>query len=130
MNIPELTAPFKLRPLYMERVWGGRTLEKIYRRTLPEGGPIGESWEVVDRAEEQSVVDGGPLDGLSLHELWEQHRSVIFGERAPDTPQFPLLVKVLDARDTLSIQVHPPPEVAVRLNGEPKTEVATLHVTV
>ncbi len=104
-------------------MWG-RILEKLYRRTLPEGGkPIGESWEVVDRADEQSVVEDGPLAGLTLHDVWEEHRTAVFGESAPATERFPLLVKVLDARDKLSIQVHPPADVATKLGGEPKTEM-------
>src|SRR4029078_6803484 len=102
MKPKTLIRPWPLRPLYMERVWGGRELETVFQRTLPEGsGPIGESWEVVDRAAEQSVVEDGPLAGLSLHELWTQHRNEIFGEGAPDSPRFPLLVKILDARDKL-----------------------------
>lgn len=117
-------APFRLRPLYMERVWGGRVMESAFGRTLPVGsGPIGESWEVVDRADEQSTVEDGPLAGLTLHELWENHREAIFGGAAPGTPRFPLLVKILDARDTLSIQVHPPVAIAAQLSGEPKTEM-------
>lgn len=118
-----VSAPIRLKPLYMKRLWGGRTLERTYQRQLPAGDQIGESWEVVDRDAEQSVVVGGQLDGLSLHELWTRHRSEIFGERAPRTPRFPLLIKILDARDRLSIQVHPPAGVARKLSGEPKTEM-------
>ena len=114
----------RLKPLYMRRVWGGRSLEKAYGRKLPEADtPYGESWEVVDREDEQSVVDGGAHDGLSLHELWTNHRREVFGEGLPDSERFPLLVKILDARDKLSIQVHPPAEVAGDLGGEPKTEM-------
>jgi mannose-6-phosphate isomerase len=124
MEATDITAPLRLRPLYMERVWGGRMLETLYQRPLPENaGPIGESWEVVDREDEQSVVEDGPLAGATLHELWEKHRSAVFGEAAPGTARFPLLIKILDARDRLSIQVHPPAEVAARLGGEPKTEM-------
>jgi mannose-6-phosphate isomerase len=124
MTLDSVTGPLRLRPLYMERVWGGRELETLYRRKLPEGsGPIGESWEVVDREDEQSVAEDGPLAGATLHELWQKHRREIFGETAPDAPRFPLLVKILDARDRLSIQVHPPAGVAEKLHGEPKTEM-------
>ena len=125
MNLPpEISAPFRLQPLYMERVWGGRVLETAFRRDLPENsGPVGESWEVVDRPEEQSVVQDGPLAGLTLHELWLHHREAVFGAAAPDSERFPLLVKMLDARDTLSIQVHPPAAVAAQFGGEPKTEM-------
>ena len=123
MDSPPLTLPFRLRPLYMERVWGGRELASLYGRELPGDAPIGESWEVVDRAEEQSVVADGPFAGLTLHEIWGKHREAVFGERAPDTDRFPLLIKILDARDRLSIQVHPPVEMAASLGGEPKTEM-------
>ncbi len=123
MDSPTLTQPIRLRPLYMERVWGGRMIASLYKRELPGDAPIGESWEVVDRADEQSVVEGGPLDGLTLHELWQKHRAEIFGPQAPESERFPLLIKILDARDKLSIQVHPPADIAPKLGGEPKTEM-------
>jgi len=103
----------------MPRVWGGRELERRYGRRLPDGGPYGESWELVDREREQSVVVGGPFAGSTLHELWTERRAEIFGEGMPDSGRFPLLIKVLDARDDLSIQVHPPAEIAGELGGEP-----------
>lgn len=116
--------PVRLVPLYMDRVWGGRTLETKYGRRLPSGDvPYGESWEVVDREHEQSVVLGGPLDGMTLNELWRKHREAVFGKHAPGGDRFPLLVKILDARDTLSLQVHPPASLAPALGGEPKTEM-------
>ncbi|MGB1128785.1 MAG: type I phosphomannose isomerase catalytic subunit [Haloferula sp.] len=110
-------------PLYMQRVWGGRSLETDYGRTLPDSAPYGESWEIVDREGEQSVVDEGPYEGKSLHELWTSHRDEIFGAGLPNSDRFPLLIKVLDARDDLSIQVHPPADLAPALGGEPKTEM-------
>ncbi|MGE9270589.1 MAG: type I phosphomannose isomerase catalytic subunit [Verrucomicrobiales bacterium] len=110
-------------PLYMQRVWGGRSLETDYQRSLPDDAPYGESWEIVDREDAQSVVENGPFSGKTLHELWTQHREEIFGTNLPDSERFPLLIKVLDARDDLSIQVHPPAELAPSLNGEPKTEM-------
>jgi len=116
--------PITFSPLYMERVWGGRELERVYGRTLPAADkPFGESWEIVDREKEQSIVDHGPLAGSSLHELWTNQREEIFGAGLPDHPRFPILVKVLDARDDLSIQVHPPVHLAAALGGEPKTEM-------
>jgi mannose-6-phosphate isomerase len=114
----------KFVPLYCERVWGGRRLESVYGRDLPDAArPYGESWEVVDRAGEQSVVADGRWAGRSLHELWAGHREEIFGPGLPDAPRFPLLIKILDASDKLSIQVHPPADVAARLGGEAKTEM-------
>ena len=115
--------PLTFEPHYMERVWGGRNLEAKLRRTLPAGNPIGESWELVDREDVQSVINHGDSRGTSLHELWTGHRAAAFGEGLPDSPRFPLLAKILDARDTLSVQVHPPADVAGELGGEPKTEM-------
>lgn len=112
------------KPVYMERVWGGRELERVYGRRLPQPGtPYGESWEVVDRDEVQSVVEGGRFDGMTLHGLWSGWREGVFGAGLPDAERFPLLIKILDAREDLSIQVHPPASVAGALGGEPKTEM-------
>src|SRR5881392_985758 len=105
----------------MERIWGGRKLADLFGKKLPDGKRIGESWEIVDRPEAQSVVVNGPLRGKTLHELWIQGRSEIFGN-VPDASRFPLLVKLLDAHEKLSLQVHPPEKVAAKLGGEPKTE--------
>ena len=107
----------------MERVWGGRMIASLYHRDLSGTAPIGESWEVVDRPDEQSLVEDGPLAGKTLHDLWQHHREAIFGAGAPNSERFPLLIKILDARDKLSIQVHPPADIAPQLGGEPKTEM-------
>lgn len=77
----------------------------------------------MDREEAQSVVHEGPLRGTTLHELWTERRAEIFGHGLADTPRFPLLCKILDAQERLSVQVHPPAGVADRLGGEPKTEM-------
>lgn len=106
----------------MERVWGGRRLESLYGKRLPPAVPIGESWELVDRPEAQSVVHNGPFRGATLHELWLEHREEIFGD-VPDSLRFPLLLKLLDAQENLSLQVHPPRAIAERLGGESKTEL-------
>lgn len=114
----------RFTPLYMERVWGGRELARRLGRQLPGTQPIGEAWEIVDREEAQSVVAGGPFKGKTLHELWTDHRAEVFGTRhAKGGARFPLLCKLLDARDRLSVQVHPPAAVAPQLGGEPKTEM-------
>jgi mannose-6-phosphate isomerase len=122
-TLPALDQPLSFVPLYMERVWGGRRLADELGRALVTQTPIGESWELVDRDNEQSVVRSGPLQGVTLHELWTKYRQQIFGPSAPESPRFPLLGKILDARDTLSVQVHPPASIAASLNGEPKTEM-------
>ena len=102
-------------------MWGGRRLESEFRKSLPPKVRVGESWEIVDRPEAQSVVANGPLHGTTLHELWTQRRDQIFGDVA-DAPRFPLLIKILDASEKLSLQVHPSEHVASKLGGEPKTE--------
>jgi mannose-6-phosphate isomerase len=117
----DLTTPLTFEPIFMERIWGGRKLAELFGKNLPANTRIGESWEIVDRPEAQSVVARGPLKGKTLHELWTEHRSSIFGD-VLEAPRFPLLIKLLDARDKLSLQVHPPEEVASKLGGEPKTE--------
>ena len=98
-------------------------METLLGKHLPPSIRIGESWEVVDREEAQSVVHDGSLRGWMLHELWTERRSEIFGPGLPDTPRFPLLFKILDAQERLSVQVHPPAGVAEQLGGEPKTEM-------
>ncbi|WP_404425277.1 type I phosphomannose isomerase catalytic subunit [Nibricoccus sp. IMCC34717] len=112
----------RLQPLYQERVWGGRALQSALGRSLPGSGPIGESWEIVDRPEAQSVIRGGDFDGKSLREVLASHSAAIMGPRWPAEKPFPILVKWLDCRERLSLQVHPPRAVCAELKGEPKTE--------
>lgn len=109
-------------PIYQERVWGGRGLEEKLGRSLPEEKVIGESWEIVDRPEAQSVVAKGLHQGKTLREMLEKFSLEIMGpEYEAETP-FPILVKWLDCQQRLSLQVHPPASVADELKGEPKTE--------
>jgi mannose-6-phosphate isomerase len=112
---------YRFQPVYQERLWGGRHLETLFGRVLPEGVKIGESWELCDRPETQSIA----LDeNVSLHDLWSREdRSSIFGKRAPKAERFPILIKFLDASEKLSLQVHPPVDMAHKLGGEAKTEV-------
>jgi mannose-6-phosphate isomerase len=110
------------RPLYQERVWGGRALEAQLDRELPAAKSIGESWEIVDRPEAQSVVANGKFAGRTLREVILKHGSTIMGPSWPTAKTFPILVKWLDCRERLSLQVHPPASVAGELKGEPKTE--------
>ena len=112
----------RFQPIYQERVWGGRGLETLYARPLPSKTLIGESWELVDRAEAQSHVISNEFYGQSLHELWLKHRETIFGKTAPQAERFPLLIKILDAQAKLSLQVHPSLKAAQILRSEPKTE--------
>lgn len=112
----------RFRPIYQERVWGGRALESALGRKLPAAAPIGESWEIVDRPEAQSAVMGGVFDGQTLRDVIAKHGAEIMGPKWPAEKPFPILVKWLDCRERLSLQVHPPAAVAGELRGEPKTE--------
>jgi len=112
----------RFQSLYQERVWGGRALETALGRTLPAGDPIGESWEIVDRTEAQSIVEGGTHNGQSLRGVLTKHGADLMGPNWPAGRPFPILVKWLDCRERLSLQVHPPASVAGELKGEPKTE--------
>ena len=114
-------SPVVFEPIFKERIWGGRKLAALFAKRLPANKQIGESWEIVDRPEAQSIVREGSLAGRSLHDLWVNFREELFG-RVPDSPRFPLLIKLLDAQEKLSLQVHPPQEIAESLGGEAKTE--------
>jgi mannose-6-phosphate isomerase len=111
------------KPICQERIWGGRNINSLFGRALPEGKKIGESWEIVDRPEACSEIESGP--GLksgtrqTLHTLWQEKRIEVFGTKAPDLARFPILIKILDCQDNLSVQVHPQPG----QGGEPKTEM-------
>jgi mannose-6-phosphate isomerase len=115
--------PIRFTPIYQERVWGGRRLESVYGRSLPGGGPIGESWEISDRGEAQSVVANGPLAGRTLQQLVTEHAAGLMGKASLRGGRFPLLIKILDAQQVLSLQVHPPARLAASMGGESKTEM-------
>ena len=116
--------PLVFEPRFKERVWGGRELEGRFQKKLPAGKSIGESWEISDRPGDVSVIASGPLAGKNLRWLMENHAAEILGDAKPGAEgRFPLLCKILDARERLSLQVHPPAGKAQELNGEPKTEM-------
>ncbi len=115
--------PFlKFIPLYQERVWGGQALGEFLGRPVPAGPPVGESWEIVDRPEAQSHVAAGPWAGRTLRDVLESDAAGVMGPGWPAARRFPMLVKWLDCRERLSLQVHPPAAIAARLGGESKTE--------
>ncbi len=109
--------PYKFTPIYKEKIWGGRNLERLLGRALPAGKNIGESWELADLPEGVSLVANGPAAGTSLTQLTRQLGPALLSRAAamPDG-RFPLLLKMLDANDILSRKVHPD-ERAVREIG-------------
>ncbi|MBO4490020.1 MAG: class I mannose-6-phosphate isomerase [Lentisphaeria bacterium] len=117
--------PLAFTSFFKTVIWGGRKLETVFHRTLPDDhSPVGEAWEICERPEFSSRVLNGPLKGRTLGSLMEEFGSGLLGSRVNGT-RFPLLVKILDARDRLSLQVHPDEAACARLGGgaEPKTEM-------
>jgi mannose-6-phosphate isomerase len=105
-------------PIYQERVWGGTNFEQKLGRSLPSDKVIGESWEIVDRPEAQSTT----AQGATICELIAADPEGIMGTGWSADRPFPILVKWLDCQEKLSLQVHPPADIAPSLGGEPKTE--------
>ncbi len=111
------------KPIFQERIWGGAKLKELFGRDVPEGKKIGESWELVDRPEACSEIIEGPGIGANSRQTITR-----FGKpsglkssarEAPDLARFPILIKLLDCQENLSVQVHPP----AGQEGEPKTEM-------
>jgi len=116
------TYPLKFEPIYKQRIWGGQKLREVFSKDLPADQKIGESWELADLPNDKSVIINGELAGQTLRSAIEQYPKEITGDEKFSLP-FPLLIKILDAEDVLSVQVHPDPETCRRMGkGEPKTE--------
>ena len=112
--------PLKFENLYFEKIWGGRDLEK-FRDNLPEGN-IGESWDIACHKNTISVVENGYLKGKNLRELIKKYGHDLVGSKI-SIERFPLLVKVINSREKLSVQVHPGDEYAMKNeNDYGKTE--------
>jgi len=116
--------PLKFQPEFKERVWGGRALEK-FGLNLPEGH-IGEGWMIADHANGTSSVVNGELAGQGLDQIREQFGHEWFGSKGISEAggRFPLLIKLLDCNDNLSVQVHPTDDYVGLPKGElGKTEM-------
>ena len=99
--------PLRFEPIYQYRLWGGRRLADLLTAPLPGDGPIGEAWILSDRDDHPSRVADGPLKGRTIGQLLEQFPEQLMGKLAGRFRRFPLLLKFLDAREMLSVQVHP-----------------------
>jgi len=121
---PILLYPLRFEPIYQYRLWGGRRLADLLTTPLPGDGPIGEAWVLSDRDDHPSHVADGPLKGRTIGQLLEQFPEQMLGNLAGRFGRFPLLLKFLDVRQMLSVQVHPTDANADLLPaGEtPKTE--------
>ena len=108
--------PLKFQPVYKEKIWGGRNLARLFGRALPPDVPIGESWELADLPEGVSIATNGPLAGMTLTDITRKWGPGLLGKaRAMDNGRFPLLLKLLDANDILSLQVHPDARAAAEI---------------
>lgn len=107
--------PLQFQPIYRHYLWGGHRLRELLGKPVPEGQTVAESWEIVDRGPDQSVVVNGPLAGTTLGQLVQQRGPELLGRHHPQ-PRFPLLMKFLDAAQNLSVQVHPDDEMARTLD--------------
>ncbi len=118
------------RERFYENIWGGRRLESVLGKDAPAGKPVGEAWLISDHAGDESVVDEGVHSGKTLRQLLEEDSRAILGNRAELTihGRFPLLLKLLDSDDRLSVQVHPDDECAKRLDEPDVGKTEMWHV--
>jgi mannose-6-phosphate isomerase len=108
VNASPSLGPLRFERFALEKLWGGRALERLLGLKLPGNGPIGETWEISDRSQHNSLVAFGAERGTALRDLLRLHAEELLGRSRPSPDgSFPLLVKYLDAAQTLSLQVHP-----------------------
>jgi mannose-6-phosphate isomerase len=114
----------KFRPIFMERIWGGNALRERFGFDIPLDKKVGELWTISDNRTAVSIVDGGEFDGEKLNVVAEKFSDEIYG-KGIKYQRFPLLIKIIDAQDKLSVQVHPDDEYAFKHeNGDSgKTEM-------
>ncbi len=117
--------PLTFEPIFKQRIWGGRNLQRLLDKPLPAGKRIGESWELVDLPSDDSIVAAGPDKGASIHQLVKRWGRDLLGAAGLCRGRLPLLVKFLDVEDVLSVQVHPDRQAAAGLGPDvqPKYEV-------
>lgn len=120
--------PLIFEPIFKPKIWGGRALERCLGKRLPREQKIGESWEIADLEDDQSVVANGPAKGKTLGELAAEWGADLLGEAPLFENRFPLLIKFLDAQDTLSVQVHPDEAMARRLGGRVRVKNEAWYV--
>jgi mannose-6-phosphate isomerase len=114
--------PLKFKPIFKERIWGGQNLRTFFDKELPPDKKIGESWELADLPEDKSEIINGPLSGKTIDKAIGEFGERITGKK-DYKPPLPLLIKILDAQDILSVQVHPDSQTCqLTGKGDPKTE--------
>jgi len=120
----------KFHETYVERIWGGNKLRQVLGRNIDAAAPIGEAWLIADHPSCESVVAEGAFQGKTLRDLMESNSADILGTLAKPTPggRFPLLLKLIDAGDVLSVQVHPDDAQAAALNEPDAGKTEMWHV--
>jgi mannose-6-phosphate isomerase len=114
--------PLKFGPIYKERIWGGDKLREVFGREMPKCKRIGESWELADLPADKSKIINGKLAGETIDSVIRKYTKEITGSEQFRLP-FPLLIKILDCGDVLSVQVHPDDATCKRMGkGDYKTE--------
>lgn len=99
--------PLLFEPIFQYRIWGGQRLGETLNQLLPIDGPVGEAWVLSDRDDHPSLVANGQYKGQTIDQLIKQFPEQIMGKMAGRFNRFPLLLKFLDAKEMLSVQVHP-----------------------
>src|SRR5690606_27820425 len=114
--------PIFLNPVFKERIWGGNNLHKDFGYNIPSD-KTGEAWVISAHANGSSIIKNGPLKGKTLLDAWNENR-LLFNQKNQEDTAYPLLIKIIDANDQLSVQVHPGDKYAQEKAGEPygKTE--------
>lgn len=116
--------PLKLEGVTKSPIWGGTRLPHEWNKCAPDGGTVGESWELTVRKKEMSIIQNGALAGMPIGDLLRERSNDLMGKTATTGGEFPLLIKFIDAADRLSVQVHPNDNYAARVeNDRGKTEM-------
>jgi mannose-6-phosphate isomerase len=117
----EMLYPLRFKPVYKDYIWGGHRIPELYQRDEP-AGVYAESWEISTHPDGTTAIANGPLAGKTLRDLLPEHKTALIGPNVKGG-DFPLLIKLIDARDVLSVQVHPNDGNAAAVGGEAKTEM-------
>jgi mannose-6-phosphate isomerase len=113
--------PLRFKPVYKNYIWGGNRIPELYQRGEP-AGVYAESWEISTHPDGMTVIVNGSLAGKTLRDILPEYKTTLLGTNVKGG-DFPLLIKLIDARDVLSVQVHPNDGNAAAVSGEPKTEM-------
>jgi mannose-6-phosphate isomerase len=118
----------RFTPRYQHPIWGGHRIRQRFGRGVADDRAIGESWEVFDLSDGSSTVMAGPLAGKTLSDILAETPAALMGSATPVDGRFPLMIKFIDAHQTLSVQVHPDSKTAWRLGGDARSKTEAWYV--